>query len=460
MPSALCSRRYAFIPLFFMLLVLPLQPANAAQVTLAWDQNPEPDITGYKAHYDTYRGNYEHTVDVGNYTECVISGLVEGTTYYFAVTAYNTQNIESDYSNEVDYRVPLAGQTDIVIEAEDMPIKTTGVPISGGWNIYSNGYIADNVDFAAGGVVSFEVISRGSYAGGAWPIMEIRIDQTPVGTVTVDSSSWAAYTIQASITAGTHEVAIAFTNDYYNSPDDRNLYVDKVTITAAGGNLSPEASIMADSINGTVPLLVNFDGSGSHDPDGKIISYDWDFGDGTIDSGDTVSHIFSDPGVYTVTLTVTDDQGATGSDTIQITASSGSGVGALVIEAEDATIKTAGGLIDGNWCLWSNGTLGESISIPAAGTYEVVVRAYGSPLGGIWPEMALSVDGVGAETVTVDSTEYMDYVFQVDITPGIHTIGVSFLNDAWNPGVEDRNLYLDRFTIISPPGIGSPELAP
>ncbi len=163
-------------------------------------------------------------------------------------------------------------------------------------------------------------MARGDYAGGAWPIMEVRIDQTPVGTVTVDSSSWAAYTIQASITPGTHEVAFAFINDYWQAPDDRNLYVDKVTITVAGDNLPPEASIIADGINGIAPLLVNFDGSGSHDADGEIISYDWDFGDGTIDSGDTVSHTFSDPGVYTATLTVTDDQGATGSDTIQITA--------------------------------------------------------------------------------------------------------------------------------------------
>ena len=131
---------------------------------------------------------------------------------------------------------------------------------------------------------------------------------------------------------------------------------------------------------------------------------------------------------------------------------------ALVIEAEDATIKTIGGPTADGWNLWSEGTLGESVSIPAAGTYEVVVRAYGSPLGGIWPLMELSVDGAAGETVTVDSAVYTDYVFQVDLAPGAHTIGVSFLNDAYDPGVEDRNLYLDRFTIISPPGIAKPEI--
>jgi hypothetical protein len=70
--------------------------------------------------------------------------------------------------------------------------------------------------------------------------------------------------------------------------------------------------------------------------------------------------------------------------------------------------------------------------------------------------MELTVDGAAGETVTVDSVEYTDYVFHVGLTPGVHTIGVNFLNDAYEPGVEDRNLSLDRFTIISPLGIEKP----
>ena len=80
----------------------------------------------------------------------------------------------------------------------------------------------------------------------------------------------------------------------------------------------------------------------------------------------------------------------------------------LVIEAEDASIRTAGGIIGGDWCLWSNGTLGEYVEIPEAGIYVVVVRAYGSPLDSIWPEMALTVDAVNEDTVTVDNAEYTD----------------------------------------------------
>ncbi|MFH1591736.1 MAG: PKD domain-containing protein [archaeon] len=59
---------------------------------------------------------------------------------------------------------------------------------------------------------------------------------------------------------------------------------------------------------------VGFDGSGSSDSDGYIVSYDWDFGDGQSASGVTVTHAYTATGTYTVTLTVTDDDGDSDSD--------------------------------------------------------------------------------------------------------------------------------------------------
>ena len=60
-----------------------------------------------------------------------------------------------------------------------------------------------------------------------------------------------------------------------------------------------------------------FDGSGSHDPDGTVVRYDWSFGDGTsaANAGPTPNHIYAAPGSYTVTLTVTDDAGCSTSQT-------------------------------------------------------------------------------------------------------------------------------------------------
>ncbi|OGZ41001.1 MAG: hypothetical protein A3I20_01170 [Candidatus Portnoybacteria bacterium RIFCSPLOWO2_02_FULL_40_15] len=61
--------------------------------------------------------------------------------------------------------------------------------------------------------------------------------------------------------------------------------------------------------------VVSFDGSSSSDPDGLIVSYEWNFGDGTTASGAVVTHTYSQAQTYTATLTVTDNGGLTGADT-------------------------------------------------------------------------------------------------------------------------------------------------
>jgi hypothetical protein len=86
--------------------------ALGAQVTLAWDGNTESDVAGYRLHYGTFSGDYEHTLNAGVFTSCIVSGLVEGITYYFAATAYDSQNNESGYSEEVSFTIPSADAGD------------------------------------------------------------------------------------------------------------------------------------------------------------------------------------------------------------------------------------------------------------------------------------------------------------------------------------------------------------
>jgi hypothetical protein len=83
-------------------------PALCAQVTVAWDENTESDVAGYRVHYGTSSGGYNQSLDAGAFTSCVISGLDEGITYYFAATAYDSQDNESDYSEEISFTIPLA----------------------------------------------------------------------------------------------------------------------------------------------------------------------------------------------------------------------------------------------------------------------------------------------------------------------------------------------------------------
>lgn len=114
-PFPLVSRHSSFFLAALSSLVLVLvailsflTTAHAAQVTVAWDANSDPGVIGYRVHYGTVSGSYTSHVDVGNVTSCVISELLEGLTYYFAATAYDSDGNESDYSSAVNYTVPQA----------------------------------------------------------------------------------------------------------------------------------------------------------------------------------------------------------------------------------------------------------------------------------------------------------------------------------------------------------------
>jgi hypothetical protein len=83
-------------------------PASAIQsITLAWNPSTNTDIAGYEIYYGIASGVYTNVIDVGNVTNATISGLLEGVTYYFAAKARNTSGMESDFSNEASYAVPV-----------------------------------------------------------------------------------------------------------------------------------------------------------------------------------------------------------------------------------------------------------------------------------------------------------------------------------------------------------------
>ncbi|MCL3861290.1 PKD domain-containing protein [Actinotalea sp. K2] len=111
--------------------------------------------------------------------------------------------------------------------------------------------------------------------------------------------------------AGTYTVTLTVTDNQGAT----GTVAAEVTVTDPPANQVPVA-VFSSSVS---DLAVSVDGSGSSDPDGTVAGYAWDFGDGATGEGVTASHTYGAAGTYTVTLTVTDNQGATGTVAAEVT---------------------------------------------------------------------------------------------------------------------------------------------
>lgn len=107
---------------------------HAAQVQLAWDPNPELNIAGYRVYRGTSPGIYDTFTDVGNVTTAVVASLTANVSYYFALSAYNTDLLESPLTPEIsaiatgpDTSGPLATAASYSLtEDASLPITLAG----------------------------------------------------------------------------------------------------------------------------------------------------------------------------------------------------------------------------------------------------------------------------------------------------------------------------------------------
>jgi hypothetical protein len=94
--------------LFFLCSMSYLSGVSAEDTTLSWyppatneDGSPITDLAGYKIHFGTASRIYTWHIDTGKATTYTVTNLAADTTYYFAITAYNTLQKDSKYSNEI-----------------------------------------------------------------------------------------------------------------------------------------------------------------------------------------------------------------------------------------------------------------------------------------------------------------------------------------------------------------------
>ncbi len=137
----------------------------------------------------------------------------------------------------------------------------------------------------------------------------------------------------ADVPAGTHSANLGsygFASGTYTvyvkavgKPSMLNHMSQAVTYVGSGGpgDTPPVAALSVTPLTGSVPLVVTASTAASKDPDGSpIVSSTINFGDGTVVSGTTASHTYTKAGTYTVTATVADNAGLTGTATTVVTA--------------------------------------------------------------------------------------------------------------------------------------------
>jgi hypothetical protein len=140
--------------------------AAAASITLQWDANTEPDITGYIVSYGTRSGVYDHQLDVGKTTTAVIS-LASTGSYYFVVYAYSPQGM-SDPSQEVSTAI-LPTNPFLAIDTPSPSATTTSAFEVGGWALDAGAGSGTGVDtvvfyvFPNAGAAPGVYIGQGSY---------------------------------------------------------------------------------------------------------------------------------------------------------------------------------------------------------------------------------------------------------------------------------------------------------
>ena len=197
--------------------------------------------------------------------------------------------------------------------------------------------------------------------------------------------------------------SIAYVNFGYGTGPDG--YVG--AISYAAGNRAPVAVATSNKTTGAAPLTVAFDGSGSSDPDGDTLIYDWDFGDGSAHSSAAKpSHTYSQPGTFQAKLTVSDGRGKSASKTIAITAGGTAPVATITAPATGFKYR------DGDQVqLSGSATDADQGQLPASALSWQVILHHGSHT-----HFNSSFTGVAQATFTAQRDHDADSYYEVRLT--------------------------------------------
>ena len=271
---------------------------------------------------------YGTTAAVGYYQGHANWAPIMGVGYYKDVVqwskgdypyANNTQDDTAIIASITGYRTDAHG--DSIVNAT--PLTGTSLTASG---IIERRADADLFAFTTGaGPVSFTATPAAPS-----PNLDIQLAlYDGLGNlVTSANPTTLNATLSTTLTQGTYYLAVdgVGTGDPLTAYDDyASLGQFSLTGTVVPVTGTPPIAVADASAptTGAAPLAVSFSSTGSYDPDGTIVAYDWDFGDGTTSTVANPVKSYANPGTYTASLVVVDNTGLSSvADTVIITVQS------------------------------------------------------------------------------------------------------------------------------------------
>src|SRR5215471_2267878 len=163
----------------------------SGQVSLAWDAVSAPDLAGYRLYYGQTSHAYTSQIDVGPQTTYTMTGLTDGQTYYFVVTAYDSAGNESPPSNEISITIGAAVAASSADSARD---QESGVSVTASQTNSARGQESGAVAFTAASMGTSNQ-RAGSHTATQTAQITVASALLEVGDLTVDST-WKRVTFR------------------------------------------------------------------------------------------------------------------------------------------------------------------------------------------------------------------------------------------------------------------------
>lgn len=237
---------------------------------------------------------------------------------------------------------------------------------------------------------------------------------------------------------------------FAGSLDEFAVYPTTLTLSqvqthyAVGTAVENQLPTAAISVT-TDHLAVTVDGAGSTDPDGNVMSYEWNFGDGATATGVTASHTYETAGAYTITLKVTDNRGGEGTTTESVsvvapnvapTAHIASTVDVLTVNVTGAGSTDSDGTVVsyqwnfGDGAIATDVTASHTYHVPGTYTVTLVVKDNEGAEGTTTAQIDV---GEAATVELVEMTSPWSYYYN-PVAPNAAWKSIEFDDSAWVTG--------------------------